>query len=85
MVEKVVTKTGAKVWEWGMIYKSVFQMVLLYGSKIFVVTGDMLKTLEELHHRASRRIAGMTDRHMTDGEWERPPVDDMLETAYIVQ
>ena len=42
------------------MYKTVVQLVLLYVSEIWVVTGYMLNVLEGLHHRASRRIAGMT-------------------------
>ena len=39
---EVVTKMGAAVWEWGMLYKSVFHMVVLYGSNIWVIKGYML-------------------------------------------
>ena len=45
-------------------------MVILYGSESWVVMGAMLKVLEGFHHRAARRIAGMTDRRAEDGEWE---------------
>ena len=67
MVENVVTNTGAIVKEWGMLYKSVVQTVMIYGSKIWAVTGEMLKVLDGLHHQAARRIAGKTDRRTTSG------------------
>ena len=34
----------------GPIHKAVAQSVLLYGSEIGVVTGEMLKVLEGFHH-----------------------------------
>ena len=70
---------GAMVWAGGMLYKEVAQKLILYGIKGWVVTGAMLKVLEDFHHRASRKIVGMTDRRREDGEWEYPPVDDALE------
>ena len=68
MAAKVVMKTGEMVWTWGMLYKAVFQTVLLYGSNIWVVMGVMLKVLEELHHWADRRIVGMTDWRTMGGK-----------------
>ena len=44
-----------------------------------MVTGAMMKALEALHHQANQRIAGMTDRRTEGGEWEYPPVADVLE------
>ena len=43
MMGDVVTKTGATVRAQGMLYKSVVQSVLLYGSVIWLMTGGMLK------------------------------------------
>ena len=53
----------------GMIYKAVDQAVLLYVSESWVVTGAMLKLLEGFHHRAARRITGMTETRGAGGEW----------------
>ena len=50
MVDKVVIKTGATVQVQGIHYKAIFQMLLLYGSKSWVVTGSMLKLIEVFHH-----------------------------------
>ena len=83
MVGKVVTKTGAAVWERGMLYKAVLQLVLMYGSKSGVVTRAMLKVLEIFHHRLARRITGMIVRRTTIREWERPLVAEALETAEL--
>ena len=54
------------------MYNSVAQSVLLYGSEIWVVMGEMLKVLEGFHHRAARRITGMTAKRVAGGEWEYP-------------
>ena len=70
MISKVLKKTGATVRVRGMLYTAVSQTVLIYGRNSWVVTGAMLKVLEGFHDWATRRIAGMTDRHTYDGDWE---------------
>ena len=74
-MEKVVTNTGAIVRVWVIMHKAVVQLVLLYGSKILVVTGVVLKLLEVFHHQVAIRITGMTI--------EFPLVAEALETAGI--
>ena len=64
---KVLTKTGATVRSFRMVYKVVEQTVLLYIREIWVVMGAILKILEGFHHRSTRRIAGMTAKHVADG------------------
>ena len=59
------------------------QSVLLYGSEIWVVTGEMLKVLEGFHHRAEIRITGMKTAPGTGGECEYPPVLVAMETTGI--
>ena len=56
----MLTKTEETVRARGMIYKLVVQTVILYGRKIWVVTGEILKVLKGFHHRAARKITGMT-------------------------
>ena len=65
----VLTKTGETVQYRGILYKSVAHTAILYGSYSWVVMGEMLKVLEELHHILARRIAGMTDWRAEDREW----------------
>ena len=60
MVMKVVSNTGAMVRAWGMLYKAVVQLVLLYVSESWVVMGPMLKVLEDFYHRVAINITGMT-------------------------
>ena len=57
------------MWAWGIMYKAVYQLVILYDSESWVGTGEMLKVLEGLHHRAARRITGMTVKCGEGREW----------------
>ena len=45
---------GATVRACGIMYKAVAQLVLLYGSENWVVTGKMINVLEGFHHREAR-------------------------------
>ena len=45
--------TGATVQSWVMMYKAVFQTVLIYGSDSWVVMDAILKVLEGFHHRVA--------------------------------
>ena len=83
MVGNVVLKTGATVRVRGMLYKAVVQLVLLYGSGRWVLTGAMLKVIEGSHHRGARRISGKTARRMAIGKWEWPPLAEALDTAGV--
>ena len=64
-------------------YKAIVQLVLLYWSKIWLVTGAMLKLLEVFHHRSDIRIEGMTAQNTTVREWKWTLVDDAPETARL--
>ena len=66
MILRVLTKTGATVWARGMMYKTVTHSVLVYGNESLVVTGEMLKVLEGLHHWTDRWITGMTEKRVAD-------------------
>ena len=69
MILRVLTNTVATtVRACGMMYKAVAQSVIMYDSESLVLMGAMLKVLEEFHHRAYRRITGMTAKHLADGE-----------------
>ena len=45
-----------------MMYKTVVQVVLLYGSEIWVVMEATMTVLECFHYSIARRIMGMTAR-----------------------
>ena len=81
MISKVLTTTRATVQNCGIIYKAVAQTVPIYGRKSLVVTGAMLKVLEDFHHWAARCITGMTSQRAEEGEWEYPQVADYMEAA----
>ena len=51
---KVMTKSGAAVRAHSMMYKSVLQKVMLYGSDIWVVTEAMLTVIEYFNHQVAR-------------------------------
>ena len=57
--------------------------VILYGSKSWVVNGDMLKVLTAFHHQAARYITGVTANRGVVREWEYLAVDEYMEAAGI--
>ena len=65
MIVRVLERMGGNVQARGAMNKAVVQLVLLYGSDIWVVTRKMLKVLKEFHHRAVRRITGMKSKRGT--------------------
>ena len=46
----------------------------MYSIDSWVVMGDMLKILEDFHHRSSKRITEMMEKYVADGKWGFPPV-----------
>ena len=49
MIVRVLVNTGATVRACGMMYKAVYQLVIIYGSESWVVMGAMLNILEGFH------------------------------------
>ena len=47
------------------------------------MTGEMIKVLERLHHRAAQRITGMTAKRGTGREWGYPSLVEAMEAADI--
>ena len=70
MVVMLLERTVATVWAQGAMYKVVAQSVLFYGSKIWVVTREVLKVLTDFRHQAARRFTRMTAKRGADVEWE---------------
>ena len=58
MVSEVLEKTGETLRARETIFKAVVCMVLLYGSKSWLIMDTMMKVLEAFHHRIDRRITG---------------------------
>ena len=63
------------------MYKAVVQSVLLYIIESWVVTGEMLKVLEEFYHRVAQCITRMTAKCGIGREREYPSLVDSMETA----
>ena len=83
MIVKVIGKTGRPIKLQAMIYKVVFEAVLLYGSEIWVLEDAMMMVLEAFHHSISRQISMMTVRKDFCGESEWASLDAALETTGI--
>ena len=58
MITMFLEKTGAMVRDREMIYKALVQTVLLYSRESWVITGEMMKVMEDFHHRIVRRLTG---------------------------
>ena len=69
MIARVLMKTVSTVRSRGVMYNAVVQLLLLYRSDIWVVTGGILKVLEGFRHRAIRWITWMTTTRGVCGEW----------------
>ena len=54
---KILVREGAGKRTMGRFYVEVVQVVLLFGSKTWVMTPRLEKALERFHHRAARRMA----------------------------
>ena len=74
---------GAMVKVRSILYNAVVQLVLLYGSEIWVVMGAILKVIVGFHHRLARNIMGLTAQSMAGGGWYWPPVTEALDTARL--
>ena len=83
MVEKMATKKGAPVRAQGILYNTVVQAVLLYGSDTWVVTGSMNNVIEILHHWVAIRSTGVMTQRKTSRKWEWPLVAETLENAVL--
>ena len=76
-----VGKYGSNGAVLGDVYKSVTQLVLLYVSESWVITGSMVKVLESFHHQSARKVTRMTEKSGLGGKWEYPLVVAALEAA----
>ena len=50
MITRVLLKTGETLWSQEMMYNAVAQSVILYGSDIWVMIGEIRKALEGFHN-----------------------------------
>ena len=62
----------------GRLYVAVVQVVLLFGSKTWVLTPRLEKALEGFHHWEARRMAGMGPKRQRVDMWVNPPIGAAL-------
>ena len=62
---------------------AVVQAVLLFGSKTWVLTPRLDKSLEGFHHRVARQMAGMVTKRQRDGTWVYTPIGAALEMVQM--
>ena len=65
------------------LYKAMVQTVLIYGSEIWLVTGEVLKVLRVFHHQVDRLIAVKMDLSTVYREWEWSPVAYAMDISGI--
>jgi hypothetical protein len=81
-VSRVLSRQGADPKVSGYFYKAVVQSVLLYGCETWVVSKQILVSLEGFHHQVARRLAHHTIRpDPNNGEWIYPNAGRSLELA----
>ena len=65
----MIRKTGVTLNSQAMVYKAVVQVVILYGSEIWVVTDTIMVVLEGFRHSIPIRIVGMMAQMGAGREW----------------
>ena len=60
IVTKFLVNSGVTMQSHLMMYNTVLHTVFICGGKSWVVTDAVLKVMEGSHHRAHRRIAGIS-------------------------
>ena len=83
MIARVQEKKIATVRDRGEMYKAVAQLVLIYGRKSWVVTGEMRKALMAFHHWVVRKITGMTAKRGAGGEWDYPEAEKAIDSVRL--
>ena len=83
-VNRLLARQGANSKVSGYFYKAVCQSVLLYGCETWVVSDQILRSLDGFHHRVARRL---THRHTrfdrASDTWIVPAADLSLERASL--
>ena len=79
---RILGREGASLGVSGILCKTVLQAVLIFGSKTWLVTPRMGRSLGGFQHRVSRWITGRQTKQQSDGSWEYPPLEiDMQEAG----
>ena len=67
----------------GKFYVTVVQAMLHFGSKKWVLTPQLEKSLEGLPHWVVQRMAVMGPKHQQDGTWVHTPIGSALKTVVL--
>ena len=81
-VSRVLVREGADPKTSAVFYKAVVQSVLLYGCESWDMSPRVLKVLSGFHHRAARRLSGLSPWYsLRERRWVYPPVEQALEAT----
>ena len=78
LLAKIFGMKGADRRMTGGVYVAVVQEVILFGSKAWVTTPQLEKSLEGFHHWEVWRMAGMGPKIQWDGTWVYTPIEAAL-------
>jgi hypothetical protein len=80
-IARILTIDGASPRVMGYFYKAIIQIVLLYGSESWTLTGRMIGRLRSFHHRVAGYITGRHIKELEDGTYFCPPMKEVLNAA----
>ena len=63
-------------------YHALVQVVLLFGSEIWVLTAAMLHKIEGFHISFLRKVTGMKAQRLGDKTWQQEGVEKVLQAAW---
>jgi len=75
----ILRRDGANAHTMAHFYLAVVQAKLLFGSETWVLTKRTLERLERFHARCARCIAHRPIRRLSDGSWECPHTNEVLD------
>ena len=58
----------------GIFFKAVVQVLLIFGTKTWVMTPHMGRDLGGFQHKVAQQITGRKTRRLLDRSWEYPPM-----------
>ena len=62
-------------------YRSMFQAVIIFGSKTWVMSEAMLTNIEEVHVGLLRQMTGVKARRLGGETWKKEGPDRLLQAA----
>ena len=78
---RILVREGVNLRVYGMFFKAVVQVVLLFGSETWVMTPCMEWELGIFQRRGVQHITGRQPRRHTEGGWDYPPLVTAMEEA----